>query len=43
MLVESANPLHSLADNPRMREAMRALDLSGVLDVAFTETAAQAD
>ena len=43
MLVESANPVHSLADSPRMREAMRALDLSVVIDVAFTETAAQAD
>jgi anaerobic selenocysteine-containing dehydrogenase len=43
MFVESANPVHSLADSPRMREAMRALELSVVIDVAFTETAAQAD
>ncbi len=43
MLVESANPVHSLADSARMREAMRALELSVVIDVAMTETAAQAD
>lgn len=43
MFIESANPVHSLADSPRMREAMRALELSVVIDVAFTETAAQAD
>lgn len=43
MLIESANPVHSLADSPRMRQALRALDLSVVVDVAFTETAAQAD
>ena len=43
MLVESANPVHSLADSQRMREAMRALELSVVIDVAMTETAAQAD
>jgi hypothetical protein len=39
MLVESANPAHSLADGPRMREALAALDLVVVIDVAFTETA----
>jgi formate dehydrogenase len=43
MLVESANPVHSLADSQRMREAFRALELSVVIDVAMTETAAQAD
>jgi anaerobic selenocysteine-containing dehydrogenase len=43
MLIESANPVHSLADTQRMREAMRALDLSVVIDVAMTETARQAD
>ena len=43
MFIESANPVHSLADSPRMREALRALELSVVIDVAFTETAAQAD
>ncbi len=39
MLVESANPAHSLADSPRMREALAALDLVVVIDVAMTETA----
>ena len=43
MFVESANPVHSLADSQRMREAFRALELSVVIDVAMTETAAQAD
>jgi anaerobic selenocysteine-containing dehydrogenase len=39
MIVESANPAHSLADSPRMREALRALSLVVVIDVAMTETA----
>jgi anaerobic selenocysteine-containing dehydrogenase len=39
MLVESANPAHSLADSQRMREALAALDLVVVIDVAMTETA----
>ena len=39
MLVESGNPAHSLADSRRMREAIAALDLVVVIDVAFTETA----
>jgi anaerobic selenocysteine-containing dehydrogenase len=43
MFIESANPVHSLADTRRMREAMRALELSVVVDVAMTETAQQAD
>ncbi len=43
MLVETGNPLHSLADSQRMREAMRALELSVVIDVAMTETARHAD
>jgi anaerobic selenocysteine-containing dehydrogenase len=41
--VESANPLHSLADGPRMREAFDALELVVVVDVAMTETARAAD
>ncbi|MFQ5381274.1 MAG: molybdopterin-dependent oxidoreductase, partial [Dehalococcoidia bacterium] len=32
MLIESANPVHSLADSPRMREALSALDLLVVMD-----------
>jgi len=43
MIVESANPAHSLADSPRMREALAALDLVVVIDVAMTETARLAD
>ena len=39
MLVESGNPAHSLADGPRMREALAALELVVVIDVALTETA----
>ncbi len=43
MIVESANPVHSVADSPRMREALDALDFMVVIDVAMTETAQQAD
>jgi anaerobic selenocysteine-containing dehydrogenase len=42
MIVESANPAHSLPDSPRMREALDALDFVVVLDVAMTETARHA-
>ena len=43
MIIESANPVHSLADSMQWREAMRALECSVVIDVAMTETARQAD
>jgi anaerobic selenocysteine-containing dehydrogenase len=43
LLVESANPAHSLADSPRMREALEALEFVAVIDVALTETAKLAD
>ncbi|MBB4661262.1 anaerobic selenocysteine-containing dehydrogenase [Conexibacter arvalis] len=43
MLVESANPAHSLADSARWREALAALDTVVVIDVAMTETARCAD
>jgi len=43
MIVESGNPAHSLADSRRMREALGALDLLVVIDVAMTETARLAD
>jgi formate dehydrogenase len=43
MLVESGNPAHSLADGPRMRQALEALDFVVVIDVAMTETAQLAD
>ncbi len=42
MIVESANPAHSLPDSPRMREALDALDCVVVIDVAMTETARHA-
>jgi anaerobic selenocysteine-containing dehydrogenase len=42
MIVESTNPVHSLADSKRMREALQALELVVVIDVAMTETARQA-
>jgi anaerobic selenocysteine-containing dehydrogenase len=43
MIVESANPAHSLADSQRMKQALEALDLVVVIDVAMTETARLAD
>ena len=43
MFIESTNPVHSLADSQRMRESLRALECSVVIDVAMTETARQAD
>ena len=43
MIVESANPAHSLADSQRMRAALAALDVVVVIDVAMTETARLAD
>lgn len=43
MWIECSNPVHSLADSQRMRQALRALDLSVVVDVAMTETAREAD
>jgi anaerobic selenocysteine-containing dehydrogenase len=43
MIIESGNPVHSLADSPRMREALDALELVVVIDVAMTETTRHAD
>ncbi len=43
MLVDSANPAHSLPDSQRFREAFKALELVVVIDVAMTETAQLAD
>jgi formate dehydrogenase len=43
LLVESANPAHSLADSQRMRQAIEALEFVVVIDVALTETARLAD
>jgi formate dehydrogenase len=42
-LIESANPVHSLADSQRMRQALDALECVVVIDVAMTETAQHAD
>jgi anaerobic selenocysteine-containing dehydrogenase len=41
--VESNNPANTAADTTRFEEAFRALELSVVVDVAYTETAALAD
>lgn len=41
--VDASNPVHSLPDSARWREAFAALDLSVVIDVALTETARCAD
>jgi anaerobic selenocysteine-containing dehydrogenase len=42
-IIESSNPVHSLPDSPRMREAMAALEFSVVIDITMTETAQCAD
>ena len=42
MFIESGNPAHSLADSPRMREALDALECVVLIDVAMTETARHA-
>ncbi|HEX7522237.1 MAG TPA: molybdopterin-dependent oxidoreductase [Acidimicrobiia bacterium] len=42
MFIESSNPVHSLADSHRMRDALDSLELVVVLDVAMTETARHA-
>jgi formate dehydrogenase len=43
MIVESANPAHSLADSQRFAEAFAKLDFVLAIDVAMTETARCAD
>ena len=43
MLIESANPVHSLAESRRMRAALRKLECVVVIDIAMTETARLAD
>lgn len=43
MLIETANPVHSLADTEKFVTAMEQLDLSVVVDIAMTETARRAD
>lgn len=39
MIVESANPAHSLANSAACREAFESLELLVVIDIAMTETA----
>ena len=43
MLIETANPAHSLADSKQFIAAMAQLELSIVIDVNMTETARHAD
>ena len=43
MIVEATNPVHSLAESKRFRQAMRSLECTVVIDVAMTETAREAD
>jgi anaerobic selenocysteine-containing dehydrogenase len=43
LIVESANPVHSLPSSALIREAMAAVQFSVVIDVAMTETARCAD
>ena len=43
LFIESANPVHSLANSASFRSAMRASEFSVVVDVAMTETALEAD
>jgi anaerobic selenocysteine-containing dehydrogenase len=43
MIIQSGNPVHSLADSQRMREAIRSLEFSVAIDVAKTETAREVD
>ena len=42
MIIESANPVHTLPDSKRFREAFSKLECLVVIDVAMTETARQA-
>jgi formate dehydrogenase len=43
MIVEAANPVHSLADSKRLAEALDTLECVVVIDIAMTETARHAD
>jgi anaerobic selenocysteine-containing dehydrogenase len=43
MWIDSSNPAHSLVESSRFAQALRALELVVVVDVAFTETARLAD
>ena len=41
--IEASNPVHAYAGTEKMAEALRATDITVVLDIAMTETAMQAD
>ena len=43
MIIESGNPVHSLAESDKFRAAMRDAELTVVIDVVHTETTEQAD
>jgi anaerobic selenocysteine-containing dehydrogenase len=43
MIVEAANPVHSLAESTRLAEALDTLECVVVIDIAMTETARHAD
>ncbi len=43
MIIEAANPLHSLADSKQLRKALATLDCVVVIDVAMSESAQVAD
>ena len=43
LFIQSGNPANTVADTPAFEAAMRACELSVVIDVAYTETAALAD
>jgi len=43
MIIESGNPVHSLAESQKFRDAMASLEITVVIDVAMTETAMAAD
>ncbi len=43
MVIESANPVHSLAESSKFRAAMDACDVTVVVDLYMTETAREAD
>ncbi|RJQ77728.1 molybdopterin oxidoreductase family protein [Pseudonocardiaceae bacterium YIM PH 21723] len=43
MWVDSSNPAHSMPESARFKQAMAALDLTVVVDVALTETGRNAD
>ncbi len=43
LIVESSNPVHSLAQAGKLRRAIRSLECSVAIDVAMTETARECD